>query len=188
MNTTTAAETSTTQTITFATAVPTEIADTLDLGHVEENKPRPNYIGYWRSSEIGGGSPHHRMLEQARVGAGGKSSFTINGIPAAEYYAGVIDRYEQECAAWDTLPWPGDYIDPSMPEHERERVAVLLDAAPIVAGYCGSSSDRLGGDDPRSTGSQERALAGWCWPSGLSYYVRTYGLRLDPVFIEAISR
>jgi len=70
-----------------------------------------------------------------------------------------------------------------MPQDERERVAALLDAAPIVASYRGCSNDRLNPENYKANGSGERALAGWIWPTGLSHYVRAYGLVLPTEMI-----
>lgn len=145
-------------------------------------------IGYWRSQEHGGGSPYHVMLDRARRVVSGElpSNYFINGVPARECKQREIPDLEAKAAAYDALPWPGDHCDPNMSRVERERVATLLDAAPIVASYCGSSSDRLAPDVKSLNGSGERSVAGWIWPTGLSHYVRAYGLVLCDEFVQAL--
>lgn len=98
------------------------------------------------------------------------------------------DQAKAKAGAFASLPWPGDHVDPEMPAEERERVAALLDAAPVVASYRGSSNDRLDPEASIANGSCEHALNGWIWPSGLSLYVRKYGLVLPAEMLESISR
>lgn len=83
------------------------------------------------------------------------------------------------------IPWPGDYIDFSMPPEERERVAAILDANPPTETYRGHHFDRL--DPSVATGSREVTAKGYTYPEGLAYYVRTYGLHLPKEFLEAIG-
>jgi hypothetical protein len=172
---------------TPAPITPETIVDTLDLRpRGRDGQPVPGrLIGFWRSQEQGGGSVWHRYVEDAHRDIAEQPGGTVNGLSRAEYAARELAGYERRARAWDALPWPGDHLDPTMPAEERDRIAALLDRVPVVARYMGSSSDRL---DPKwgSNGSGERAAAGWVYPTGLSHYVRRYGLVLPAEMLEQL--
>ena len=105
-----------------------------------------------------------------------------------EYFQHQLEHSQARASAVASLPWPADYCDESMPKAERERVASLLDSGRDVGGYCGSSWDRLSEDPSKSmNGSRERSAGGYVWPSGLSTYVRKYGLVIAPEILQAIE-
>lgn len=157
-------------------------------------------VGFWRSREdwrdpeAGGG--YWRAERDAREAASGdaksvrylsESDLAPFGGSREAYFEDEADRMGAKAKAHSELPWPGDHVDPSMPQEERERVAALLDSAPLVASYRGCSNDRLAPESRLMNGSGERADAGWIWPTGLSHYVRTYGLVLPPEMIAALE-
>lgn len=158
-----------------------EIVAVLGLGSLCKY-PTEKRIGFWRGAAAGGDSIYHSMAKTAHAYASGivTADWCINGIPACDHYAKDLPDLLAKAAAYDALPWPGDHLDPTMCQAERERVATLLDAAPIVAQYMGSSDDRLEAPKRRRllNGSGDRCAGGWLWPEGLSHYVRTYGLVL----------
>ena len=161
-------------------------------------------LGYWRShpdqDDPTAAGPYARALQSAndRVAKAKRGEYVSlyvsdldmerAGVTTkTEYLAVKAARAKNLALAQASLPWPGEHVDPTMPQAERERVAALLDSAPDVGGYCGSSWDRL--DPARSSnGSRERSAGGRIWPSGLSTYVRKYGLVIDPKALTAIER
>jgi len=85
----------------------------------------------------------------------------------------------------NSLPWPGDHLDPSMSFEERERVASLVDSFPVAGKYRGGTSDRLTGE--RLRGNGDRVAVGYRWPEQLGHYVRRHGLRLSPRFLADLG-
>lgn len=151
-----------------------EVAERLNLG-----KPGYRCIGFWR---------HDPSTDPAKTAAGIQAKTCREAVARSDrnYTTQEADEYETRAEYEARLPWPGDHVDPNMSVAERERVARLLDAAPVLVSYRGSSWDRLDPARPRN-GSCERHRAGYVWPSGLSHYVRAYGLVLDADFIAAIE-
>jgi hypothetical protein len=189
----------------MATPVPSVPDSTIELlrlrPHDRARQPVPGkLIGFWRSradaTDPAAGGPHARRVETIQGYLDGEpdrqyldaSDLAPYNGSRREYRLAEFERAKAKAAAWASMPWPGEHLDPEMPVEERERMAVLLDAAPKIASYRGSSNDRLDPEANITNGSCERALNVWIWPSGLSLYVRKYGLVLPAEMLEAISR
>lgn len=171
--------------------VPADVALVLSMSRA----PDAVHIGYWRSSKDGGTSVYLRELEHVMEALGKIRKTGSCGYTSSE--ADLFDgdmramlesksaTLEKRHAAYASLPWPGDHVDIFMPWHVRNETARIMECAPIVARYMGCSYDRLNPEN-RSLGSGERAMVGYVWPEGLTYYVRSYGLRLPDHFIDAL--
>lgn len=71
-----------------------------------------------------------------------------------------------------------------MSDEERERVAALLDSHPPTETYRGSAPDRL--NPSQWVGNGEVRINGYVYPTGLSHYVREYGLVLPQEFLDVL--
>lgn len=175
------------------------VAHTLHLGPSDSDRAELRCIGYWRShpdpthpdaSGQHGDYAQHLLEIIADPSKDRQALFPEDLAPYGgsreAHRQAALQREQAKAVAWASLPWPGEHLDPDMPFGERERIAALLDAAPVVAGYCGASWDRVDPSEPLN-GSLERSAGGYVWPSGLSTYVRKYGLVLDPEFLAAIG-
>lgn len=174
-------------------SIPPDLARALRLSQA----PSAKHIGYWREAEIyeeHTGQYGYRLRsaqeDLRKLEATGSCGYTTSaaapfGGDMRKYLEHEIERLPRLRDLWASLPWPGDHLDPAMPEAERERVAALLDRWPITTGYMGYSFDRLNRE--YSPGTGERAACGWVWPEGLSHYVRRYGLVLPEDFLAAIG-
>ena len=153
-------------------------------------------IGFWRDrpstdpAKTAAGreaARYRKEVEAIDAGERGPTVHSSRGVESfRDHAAHQVETKTEQALLESLLPWPGDHVDAEMPEAERGRVAALLDAAPVMRRDRGSSWDRL---DPSNTrnGSAERWRGGYVWPSGLSHYVRKYGLRLPAEFLIAIT-
>lgn len=149
-------------------------------------------VGYWRAERAPGDcyDAERIAVEEARLAEmreTGRPPFVVSGYGREgmeAYFVEEIARLRERVEIQGRLPWPGDHCDPGMPEEERERVAAALEAGEVLAEWRGSSWDRLGRG---ALGSRCLGRAGFRWPEGLAHYVRRYGLRLPPEFLEAIG-
>jgi hypothetical protein len=183
-----------------APITPPDVASVLWLS----NAPNAKHIGYWRDTFDGSDGYAHRALRSAEKDL---ASFRSTGKPP--YYTGEkideaylsrqVDRRTRKLAAARTLPWPGDHVDPEMPEAERERLATALfeHNSTITYRYASPSWDRLSWPPDAAKpwdcfswgnglGSGEVVCLDWVWPEGLFRYVQRYGLVLPREFLDEV--
>jgi hypothetical protein len=74
----------------------------------------------------------------------------------------------------ESLPWPGDLIDPTWSQEDRNFVAGKLAQGSQVNSWRGPSMCRICG---KMNGSTDLSAHGYLYPHGLSHYIRVHGVR-----------
>lgn len=84
----------------------------------------------------------------------------------------------------DSLPWPTEFVDASIPEEKRKLVAKLLQDGKIINSYRGMAACRLCGE---MLGSQDKGDNDFIWPSRAEHYVLKHDVWI-PAFDLMLAR
>lgn len=84
------------------------------------------------------------------------------------------------------LPWPGDFVDTTWDEAEREAIAKYLEAGKTHQSWRGNSSCRLGGHPSceHLRGYRDFTDGIYVWPEAFAHYVRVHGVKPPQEFID----